>query len=386
MLSDPTGFLFLTLLALSGFWSLPRTRPAWRGLWLIFISAVFIMMVSPPALAFTTAVTLISCISLQGMRKGRAGTILGFSIVLILAVLVVAKLYFQKMGHPLATLGLSFLVLKSIAAMVDGYYHRQQEYAFHMTDLFLLNFFYPIFTAGPIERVDAFVREKLSHAFQIEDFLTGLARIAIGLFKISFLAEGLLSVFLESRYESIFSPAARFSTIESWGYVWIRFLILYINFSGYSDVAIGTGRLFGIKIMENFRYPLLAKNIQNFWQRWHLSLANFIFRYPFVHVARWTRGKVEVGIVASFVLVGLWHQLTVNYLVWGLCHGLALVGASKYKGWAGRHPVWSRVGNSRLHALLAWFITLNLVAFLSVFANAGGWSQAVMVCKRLVGY
>ena len=151
-------------------------------------------------------------------------------------------------------------------------------------------------------------------------------------------------------------------------------------------MAIGTGAVFGLTIRENFRRPYLARSIQEFWQRWHLSLADFVFRYLFVTLARKTRGRVELSIFLSFVLIGLWHGATVGYLVWGVCHGLALVGAARYKQAARGRPAWDRLRRTRLHAAAGWALTMTLVAFLSTFANAGGLDASLVLVRHLLGW
>ena len=386
MLIDPQLYFFFTLMGVAFYWCAPRHRPVLRGSILIVVSCLFIWLLSYQALGLCLALSL--TVYVTGRLTGRFGDgrALRVGIPAVAILMVAAGLIWPKDRDAMITLGLSFMALKSVAAMVDGYLARAKAPPLSFGHILLLNAFFPIFTAGPIERSEAFARDRLAVRFDPEDFISGLVRIAIGFFKISFVSGLLLKGFVSARYPGVFSAQADYSAAETLAFLWLNFLSLYLNFSGYTDVAVGTGRLFGLRIRENFRLPILARNIQNFWQRWHLSLADFVFRYLFVNLARATRGRVELSIVLSFVIVGLWHDLSVNYLVWGLCHGLGLVAVAKYKKVAGRFAWWSRLRRTPIHAAAAWFLTITLVAWLSAFANAGSLDRALVLTGRLVGF
>ena len=215
-------------------------------------------------------------------------------------------------------------------------------------------------------------------------FLQGIFRVLLGFLKISFLSGAILQTYMTERFAGVTAAGADFGLGASHLYIWLHFLNVYMNFSGYTDVAVGTGGMFGLRIRENFRFPLLARNIQEFWQRWHLSLADFVFRYLFVDLARRTK-RVELSIFLSFVIVGLWHKLNLNYLVWGVCHGLGLAAMARYKQAARKNPRLSRVYNSLPHTAVSWYLTITYVAWLSAFANADGINAAWVLTLRLCG-
>lgn len=152
-----------------------------------------------------------------------------------------------------------------------------------------------------------------------------------------------------------------------WAEIYRSFLALYIDFTGYTEMAIGTALLFGVRLPENFRWPLRATSIQDFWQRWHLSLGRFISTYLFNAVVREV-GRPGLAIFMSFTAVGLWHQLALPYLLWGVGHGAALA-ANMY--------LRKRYLNRPMPTTAAWTLsvlgcafTMTYVSLLSAIANS----------------
>ena len=112
---------------------------------------------------------------------------------------------------------------------------------------------------------------------------------------------------------------------RSLAFMVLSFLFLYLNFSGFTDIAVGSGMLFNLNLSENFRFPLIAHSIQNFWQRWHLSLSKFITAYMFKPMLRRT-GRTALSLIVTFTLIGLWHRTTVGYLLWGVALAVFFIG------------------------------------------------------------
>jgi D-alanyl-lipoteichoic acid acyltransferase DltB (MBOAT superfamily) len=153
-------------------------------------------------------------------------------------------------------------------------------------------------------------------------------------------------------------------TSAAWALVYQRFAVLYIDFSGYSSVAIGCGLLFGIRLPENFNWPVRARSIQEFWQRWHMSLGAFIGTYLFRPMVRQT-GRPALAIFVAFTAIGLWHHTTWPYLVWGIGHGAALALNMVVR----RHGTFDAVPDS-LRGAIGWLLTMTYVSLLSSIANA----------------
>ena len=154
------------------------------------------------------------------------------------------------------------MTLKSISVIVDYWEAGKDAERPRLFDTFLLNVFFPIFSAGPIERLPTFLSSNFAQRFDYRQFIGGLSRIVLGLFKTALLFGEVLKPFIESRFPDVGLQPGVYSAPAFYSYVLLKFLALYVNFSGYTDIAVGTGRLYGLEVMENFRFPFLATNIQ----------------------------------------------------------------------------------------------------------------------------
>lgn len=336
MFENPQIFLMFAVLSAAMYWAIPGSMVRTRATALILFSALAIFIVSPLALGLCAGLTLLVFFSVFAMGHLPRLAVLWTGIGAIVCTVVVMELFVVELTL-FSTIGLSYVALKSISVIVDHWDTGDEASRPGLLETFLLNAFFPIFNAGPIERLETFRLEKLAARFDYRHLIEGICRISLGLFKTSFLYAGLIAPFLESHYGSMFEHPAAFSTWDFYAYTLLNFLALYLNFSGYTDIAVGTGRLYSLQIMENFRFPFLSTNIQNFWQRWHLSLGAFVNRYLFMWFVRLTNGQVELSLILSFVLVGLWHELSLPYLIWGLLHGSALAAVARMNRLAGRH-------------------------------------------------
>ncbi len=190
-------------------------------------------------------------------------------------------------------------------------------------------FLFPIFTAGPIERFDHFQLEQ-EIAINRDLFVIGLTRIMHGLIK-KFLIAGVLLVALLQGYTTVnlLENLDNLQTYTVWRFLIVSYLIVYMDFSAYSDIAIGSSRLMGLRIMENFNWPILAPNIGDFWKRWHMTLAAWCQAYVYMPALGLTRNPY-LAVFMAFIAIGLWHAGSLNYLAWGLYHAL---GVSIYLTW-----------------------------------------------------
>lgn len=185
-------------------------------------------------------------------------------------------------------------------------------------------FLAPIFTAGPIERFEHFQREAETRQFETRFLTEGLIRIAQGLVKKFVVAlivlEALRNVTGGGLENLLDGPA---EPVAVWSGLLLSLLLVYLDFSAYSDIAIGSSRLFGYRIMENFDFPFAATTLQDFWQRWHMSLANWCRSYIYMSMIGLTRNPYY-AVVASFFVMGLWHSASLHWIAWGSWHGVGL--------------------------------------------------------------
>ena len=221
-------------------------------------------------------------------------------------------------------LGLSYYVFQFIAYLVDIYWkHEKAERDVFRFSLFIM--FFPKILVGPIERAGNFLPQLTKKIFfDTDNLVEGGKRIVWGLFKKLVVADRI------AIYQSaVMSSQDHQSGITMLFATLIYTFQVYADFSGYTDIALGTARLFGFKLMENFKRPLLAKNIGEFWRRWHISLSSWVNDYVFTPLAfkrrAWGITGVFYSLTLSFAIIGIWHGSTWNYLVFGLLQAMAIM-------------------------------------------------------------
>jgi alginate O-acetyltransferase complex protein AlgI len=271
--------------------------------------------------------------------------------------------------------------LKSVSVVIDA---RRSAVRPGLLQICLLNFFYPAYSAGPIDRAKTFADKELASTASFDNLWQGLQRVLLGIFKVNFVVGKLIVAVQTSRFDHALDRPGDFSTQELWLAVMLAFVSLYVSFSGYTDIAVGTARLFGIRLRENFDNPLFANSIQNFWQRWHRSLAGFVSDYVFLPLVRAT-GNPYLGIFVAFFLAGLWHELTINYVIWGSLHGAALALNMRYSRTVKKYPTAQRLNQNVLVDVVCRVLTLGFVAWLSAFANRDSLDLAWGLTRALLG-
>ncbi len=279
------------------------------------------------------------------------------------------------------TVGISYYTLKNIHYLVESGRGRFADLSF--AGFFAYITFFPMFTAGPIERLDRFSADAGELKLSGEQFSRGLERIVVGLGKKFVLADMVLAGCL--------APGAL--TIGgapniSWGQLTIaaffRFLFIYVEFSGYTDLVIGTGRLFGFELMENFRFPLLRPNLAEFWRSWHISLSSWVRDYIYFPLLAGLRSPT-LGIVAAMVTMGLWHDVRPGWILWGVHHGTGLAVLSHAQRMAGRSVALQRVRGSlpwRMLGMVAvwWFVSVGHALTL----HPGSWHNSLSLYLKLI--
>ncbi len=234
-------------------------------------------------------------------------------------------------------LGISFFVFQKIAYLVDAY--RRQVRGYSLTDYSLFVTFFPQLIAGPIVHHSEVVPQFSSQRGwrpSAEDFSVGFTQFLCGLAKKVLLADGV------ARYANPIFDAARdglFPTfLDGWTAALAYTFQLYFDFSGYSDMALGLGRMFGIKLPQNFNSPYKAASIADFWRRWHMTLSRFLRDYLYIPLGGNRKGPARRGInlMVTMLLGGLWHGAGWTFVVWGGLHGLYLL----------IHRIWQPVRQS----------------------------------------
>jgi alginate O-acetyltransferase complex protein AlgI len=229
----------------------------------------------------------------------------------------------SKVPHIIMPIGISFYTFAAISYLVDVYKNRERPPT-RLVDFMAYLAAFPVLLAGPILRLGD-VREKLSERrTTIEDTFEGIVRFSSGLAKKVILADGLGEV-----AANVFKlPANELSMSIAWLGAVCYTLQIYYDFSGYTDMAIGLGRMIGFRYPENFDQPYRSKNITEFWRRWHITLTSWFRDYLYIPMGGNRKGNLRtyVNLFTVFLLCGLWHGASYTFLVWGLYHGVLLVG------------------------------------------------------------
>lgn len=267
-------------------------------------------------------------------------------------------------------LGFSYVAFRLIHTIREKQERRIPTLTLHQYLTYTL--FFPALIAGPIDRAERFLTDY--HALpQLRGldpvrFHDGLTRISLGIFKKFVIADSLAQGL--SLTPTLASQAN--SSFGLWLLLYGYAFRLYFDFSGYSDIAIGIGKLFGIHLPENFNQPYLKTNITTFWQSWHITLSQWLRFYLFTPLSRWLlRRQPQPSSVlillfahlSTMIVIGLWHGVRWNFLIWGIWHGIALF---IHKQWSDHTRAWYRQLRQHPHRqrawqLFSWFLTFHYV-------------------------
>ena len=219
-------------------------------------------------------------------------------------------------------LGISFYTFQGLSYLIDVY-RGEIKAQRNFINLALFISFFPQLVAGPILKYhDVFQEFEFRHE-SIEQFAYGLRRFIMGLSRKVLIANSMGYV-----ADHVFSqPIGSFSVITSWGGAVAYSLQLYFDFSGYSDMAIGLGAMFGFHFKENFNYPYAATSITDFWRRWHISLSTWFKEYLYIPLGGSRVGKSRnlMNLFVVFLVTGIWHGAAWTFVAWGLLHGFLII-------------------------------------------------------------
>ncbi|HEV3004513.1 MAG TPA: MBOAT family O-acyltransferase, partial [Pirellulales bacterium] len=271
---------------------------------------------------------------------------------------------FESLKGILKLIGFSYVALRLVEVLRLTSEGRHPAPDLPSTINYLLPFH--MLAAGPIQSYAEFlVQPAVPPRLSASDALRATERIALGLFK-----KFVVANFLKRALLTDFSATFPYLALEAE----LFYLWLYLDFSAYSDITVGAGRLMGVATPENFNRPYIARNLVDFWDRWHISLSRFIYRNLFLPLQlafvrrAGPRNALACGAVAfsvSFLLCGLWHELNLRWLLWGGMHALGLVTVTCYRAWMQRRlgrEAWNRYLAHRGIRLGATILTQAFVA------------------------
>ena len=392
MLFTTAQFLGFFCLVFLVYWGLPGKRL--RLFWLLIASIYFYMSWNPwlvTLILFSASVDYLAAMKMEGLVRPLARRLLLIvSISTNLGLLAFFKYvnFFlgsmytiqgwlggepaQRFFQVVLPLGISFYTFETISYIVDVYRRRARavrdplEYALYIM-------FFPHLVAGPIVRPKDFLPQlRRRHRFNWDRLQLGLQFFFLGLFKKAVLADRLVAV-----VDPVFANPGPFGSAATWLAVLAYSAQIYLDFSGYSDMAVGLAHMLGYRLPRNFNMPYLAANIADFWRRWHISLSSWLRDYLFIPLggSRGSRWQTCRNLLVTMLVGGLWHGANWTFVAWGGLHGLLLAGHRLLPSWK-----WRESRSFRPLAILSTFLA---VCVGWVFFRAQSFGDAGIILQHL---
>lgn len=360
MIFSSITFLYFFLPIVSLCYHIVPTR--FKNAWLLTGSLLFYILGSPAGLPYLLIVLLTGyfgglLLDALTEKKLLCRILFWGSVFLCIAMLFFFK-YFEPDSLPV---GISFFTFQAVGYLADIYLNRQKTEKNPITFFTFITFF-PQLIAGPIVRFQDISAELASRKATLNDITEGLKRFLLGLFK---------KVLVADQLSGAISSWGTPSTVALHWMVAIAYTLqIYYDFSAYSDMAIGMGRLFGFHLPENFNYPYISKSITEFWRRWHMTLGSWFRDYVYIPLGGSRSGikRTCFNLLVVFALTGLWHGIGWQFLSWGLFYGILLVLEKSFLlKWMERCPAWIR------HCYTMLMVILGFVIFRST-SLPGAWN------------
>ena len=427
MLFNSHEFLFIFLPAtLLGFYLLGRVSRQWAILWLILASLVFygwwrplnILIIGPSIIINFVLASFLLRLSRRGdsPRLSQATLVIGILFnVAFLGFFKYADFAYGAVNdvfganlillHIILPLGISFITFQKIAFLIDVQAGRVKDFTFREYCTFVL--FFPQLIAGPIVHYREMMPQFATATcrFDRENFAVGITLLFFGLFKKGVLADSIAPL-ITPIYEHS-AAGGETPLVLAWIAAVGFILQIYFDFSGYTDMALGLGRFFGIKLPPNFNSPLKASNIIDFWLRWHMTLTRFLTAYLFnPMVLALTRRRAAKGLpgfggrnpafgafvsllavplLATMFISGLWHGAGYGFIIFGLIHGVYFVINHGWRVYVA-HRFRDRAAYARVMKPVGWALTFVGVTTAILFFRAATVRSAVDLVKGVFGF
>jgi alginate O-acetyltransferase complex protein AlgI len=405
VLFTTAGFAFVFLpVALVGFFFIARFSRTAAATWLFAASVFFygywmpqytLLLLTSIVVNFLVGTKISSAPRAPANEHSRAKYWLIVGVVFNLALLGYFKYanFFVDslsavLGRPLHVerillpIGISFFTFTQIAFLSDAYQKGLREYKFAHYGLFVS--YFPHLVAGPVlhhsQMMPQFQRDT-TYRFELANFAPGMAIFCIGLIKKIVLADG-ISPYADAVFNAVTAGGLP-TTDEAWLGALAYTMQLYFDFSGYSDMAIGLSWMFNILLPFNFNSPYRARNISDFWRRWHMTLSAFLRDYLYIPLGGNRHGPVRryVNLGTTMLLGGLWHGASWTFVFWGGLHGLYLGVSHVFRAFSGGAVPW--LERSRLSAVAGWLITMLAVIVAWVFFRAPTFADAARILEAM---
>lgn len=267
-------------------------------------------------------------------------------------------------------IGISFFTFQGMSYVLDVYHEKVYSQKKFSTVMLYIAMF-PQLIAGPIVRYRDIVGQIENREVNFEKLRSGIIRFTVGLSKKMILANSMGIV-----VDQIFAiDPGGLPILVTWFGAVAYAMQIFFDFSGYSDMAIGLGKMLGFEFMENFKYPYTAKNIKDFWRRWHISLSEWFRDYLYFPMGGSRKGNIYFHLAVVFLATGIWHGATWNFVLWGMWHGTFRI----FEQWI------ERKGHN-ISGILGWLYTIFVVLIGWVLFRADNLTYAWRYLQRMFGF
>ena len=340
MLFSSSIFLFLFLPVVLGLYYLSPTKL--KNVLLIVSSLVFYTWGEKVLVMVMITATVVDFLAALLIDKGKRKLGMTISILMNLSFLGFFKYFnfafenfyslitylgldnklFHNVPHIALPIGISFYTFQTLSYTSDVY-RGHVKATRNFIDFFAYVTLFPQLIAGPIVRYIDIQNQLNNKNISVQNFALGIERFVIGLAKKMLIANTCAEL-----ADAVFStPVGELSTAWAWGGIVMYSFQIFFDFSGYSDMAIGLGKMLGFDLLENFNYPYISKSIREFWRRWHISLSTWFRDYVYIPLGgnQVSTPRIYMNLFIVFFVTGLWHGASWNFIFWGLFHGFFIV-------------------------------------------------------------
>jgi D-alanyl-lipoteichoic acid acyltransferase DltB (MBOAT superfamily) len=394
-------FLFLPLVYLVFYFAGERAR------WCVLLAASLLFYAAlnvPYLLAVLVLVAIVTygfgiCLDQAETAKAKRALLWGGITANVLILIVMKYLPFLSENlkvlssllsldahiHPVkafVAIGVSYYVFQAISYLYDIYLEIEKpERHFGYFALYLV--FFPKLLQGPLERAGDLIHQlKVIKVSDVSQFRCGLFLIVSGLFKKIIIADR-LSLFVDPVYSNVNSFSGASLIITTYIYA----LQLYFDFSGYTDMALGSAKLFNINLTQNFNNPYFATSVAEFWRRWHISFSRWILDYIFkplqMQWRNWKNWGTALALVVAFIISGIWHGASWGFVIWGGLHGMYMAFSVFYRPYQKKLHKSLRIEKTAILRVWQVFVTFNLVCFAWIFFRANSIDDACYIVSHL---
>ena len=378
-------------------------RNKYRWIILLFSSILFYSFLKAPhlllALFFVTISTFILGIKIH-TSKNRKYFLFISGVFVNLAILIGTRylFYFVELLDPgllnniinksvyekniFLSIGVSFYVFQAISYLIDVYIGIEEPER-HLGHFALYMCFFAKLLQGPIERSNELLPQfKTENIFTISNINAGIFLFSWGLFKKVLIADR-LSLFVDAVYGDVYTHSGLQLILATYYYS----IQIYCDFSGYTDMALGSARMFGINLTQNFNNPYLATSIADFWRRWHITLSRWILDYIFkplqMQFRQYGNFGTSLALLVTFLVCGAWHGLSWGFILWGFIHGLYMGISIYYKNIQKYIYQKTHFEKSKLKYYWQMFFTFNIVSFSWIYFRSNNLSEAYYIVTHL---